>query len=127
MLTGCGVQPGSEGSADTTAPPASETTAASDTSDPSDTETTQMPDETTADSAADGGNAGDGQQIAITVSEERYLYDNREISYEELLTLLDCLGDDATVAVTDDQAAQRAYQQLIDALTERKLAYTEAE
>lgn len=122
MLTGCGINPFESrtenppqtSAAETTAAPEPETTAA---------ETVAA----TAETTAEGGNPAESGEIRITVSEEAYLYDNAEISFDDLVDLLDGLADGTAVAVQDDNAAQRAYQQLMDALTERNIAYTETE
>ena len=94
----------------TDAPP--ETTAA-----PADT---QAQTETTATA---GGNSAEPVHAVVTVSESDYLYEGKKLSLEALLAELEQLPADAVIEIAEENAAQRAYKELTDALTERSLSY----
>lgn len=100
-----------------------ETEAEESTSAESAEEETQ---ETTAEPTDEaGGNPGDGNSfsIEVTVSENTYIYDNHEISYEELLEILDTLNENDVVKISDDNASLDAYSKLTAALEERGISY----
>lgn len=64
--------------------------------------------------------------INVTVSGNEYIYDDRKLSLEELINALtDMELEDIPIKITDDDAALDTYQQLIDALDERKIKYIE--
>ena len=76
---------------------------------------------------AAGGNSGIAGHIEITVSEDRYFYDNREISYDDLIKMLDGLDGNTAVTVNDDNAALNVFEKLTKALEEREIPYELAE
>lgn len=83
--------------------------------------------ETTAEPTDEaGGNPEDGVSIAvyeITVSENTYIYENHEISYDELIEIFDTLNENDVVTLFDDNASLDAYSKLTSALEERSIAY----
>lgn len=72
-----------------------------------------------------GGNPTENHaaMLEITVFEDHYLYENHEVLFEELLTLLDGLSEGDVVTIYDQDAAWNAYQKVISALDERKILY----
>ena len=87
----------------------------------------EVPEETTTAEPTDeaGGNPEDGSTFAleVTVSENTYLYDNHEISYDELMELFDTLTENDVVKLSDDNASLDAYSKLTSALEERGILY----
>lgn len=82
--------------------------------------------ETTAEPTDEaGGNPEDGStfSLEVTVSENTYLYDNHEISYDELMELFDTLTENDIVKLSDDNASLDAYSKLTSALEERGILY----
>lgn len=100
-------------------------------SDPETTEaTTTAPeaDETTEGSAdAEGGNPDIADYIEVTVSEDKYFYENHEISFDELMEVLDGLEENTAVKVSDEDATLKAYESLTKALEERGILMVEAD
>lgn len=72
-----------------------------------------------------GGNQDSYIEIEITISENRYYYNNSEISLESLIELFDGLDKNDTVKIHDDYASDKAYENLLSALKEREIPYTE--
>lgn len=72
-----------------------------------------------------GGNPLDNyaETVIITVFEDHYLYENHEISFEELITLLNRLEEGDIITIYDENATWNAYQKLISALNERNILY----
>lgn len=95
-------------------------------------ETTAAADETTTAEvtvggpAAEGGNPSFAHYIEVTVLEDKYFYENHEISYEELLELLDGLDGDTAVVISDKNATLKAYESLTKALEERGILFETA-
>lgn len=82
--------------------------------------------ETTAEPTDEaGGNPEDGNNFSleVTVSENTYIYDNHEISYDELMEIFDTLTENDIVKLSDDNASLDAYSKLASALEERGLLY----
>ena len=98
-------------------------------------EITAAADETTADEtttaaevtqggpANQGGNPGFAGYIEVTVLENKYFYDNHEVSFEELTEVLDGLSGDTAVLIHDEDATLKAYEELTNALKERKIMF----
>ena len=115
----------------------SDTQTVSDPADTSNEETeeaestsAESPEEETQETTAEptdeaGGNPEDGNSFSleITVSENTYIYDNHEISYEELLEIFDTLNENDIVKLSDDNASLDAYSKLTSAILERGLSY----
>lgn len=72
-----------------------------------------------------GGNPGEihNRYIEITVFEDNYFYENHQMSYEELLSILEELEEGDIVTIYDDNATLNAYQKIISALEEREILY----
>lgn len=81
--------------------------------------------ETTTDSApnAAGGNPDIAEYIEVTVSEDKYFYENHEISYDDLIEVLDGLDGNTAVMISDENATLNAYENLTKALEERGILY----
>ncbi len=63
--------------------------------------------------------------VSVTVSGSDYLYENKSISLDDLLTSLKSLEAGTVVRITDDNASLNAYNALTDALKEANISYTE--
>lgn len=72
-----------------------------------------------------GGNQDSYTEIEITISENRYYYNNSEILLENLIELFDGLDKNDTVKIHDDYASDKAYENLILVLKEREIPYME--
>ena len=90
----------------------------------------ELPEEETQETTAEptdeaGGNPEDGNSfsIEVTVSENTYIYDNHEISFDELMEILDTLTEGDVVKISDDNASLDAYSKLTSAILERGLSY----
>ncbi|MDE6725732.1 MAG: hypothetical protein K2J79_09020 [Ruminiclostridium sp.] len=94
-------------------------------------ETTDSTDVTTADAdeskdGSEGGNPDISKYIDVTVSEDKYFYDNKEISLEDLVKVLDGLDKNTAVRITDENATLKAFEGLTKALLERGIVYEAA-
>lgn len=61
----------------------------------------------------------------ITISENKYFYDNHEISFKDLKKDIDDFDDTIIVEISDENATQNAYKQLVDVLEDKKISYIE--
>ena len=82
---------------------------------------------TDSDPGAEGGSPDIAEYIEVTVSEDKYFYENREISYDDLLGVLDGLDGNTAVIINDDNATLNAYEGLTRALEEREILYETAD
>ena len=73
-----------------------------------------------------GGNSDIANYIEVTVSEDKYFYENHEISYDDLIKVLDELDENTAVKISDENATLKAYESLTDALEERGILIVEA-
>ena len=76
---------------------------------------------------SNGGNPNqsDSVSVQITVSGNDYIYDNKTISFDEISKIIDDFGENYIVEVYDDSASEKAYQALIEKITELSISYTE--
>lgn len=83
--------------------------------------TSEVPEETA------GGNNGDVQYTyyKVTVSEDRYLTADGEVTLDELIDDISVLGEDYAVEIIDDNATLKAYDELTDRLDEISVPYME--
>lgn len=85
--------------------------------------------ETTADTTAEtvltAETTAAVETVSVTVSGSDYLYENKSISLDDLLTSLKSLEAGTIVTITDDNASLNAYNALTDALKEANISYTE--
>ena len=81
-------------------------------------ETTTLPEETTIAT-------NEIIYTEVTISENSYIYQNREISLDDLIAELVSTEEKTPVKITDDNASQKAYTQLINALKENNIRYIE--
>ena len=63
--------------------------------------------------------------VEVTVSGNKYLYQNRETSLDDLITQLKALDKDVQITVHDDNASLDAFKALTDKLTESGLSHAE--
>lgn len=63
--------------------------------------------------------------VEVTVSGNKYLYQNRETSLDDLITQLKALDKDIQITVHDDNASLDAFKALTDKLTENGLSHAE--
>lgn len=90
------------------------------------TTTTTTADETTdSNSDASGGNPDISDYIEVTVSEDKYFYENHEISFDDLMKVFDELEENTAVKISDENATLKAYESLINALEEREILIVE--
>ena len=84
--------------------------------------------ETTAASNEGGGAdaAAETTVFAVTVSEQKYLLDNQEISLDDLTTKLTDAqsAGEITVELTDNHGAVNAFDDLTAMLNEKQISYT---
>lgn len=73
-----------------------------------------------------GGNPNASITIEITVLEDKFIYNNKEISYDELLEIFDTLTENDVVQFRDENAALDTYRKATSALDERGIPYTNA-
>lgn len=99
---------------------ADETTAADETAPADETTAAEV---TQGGPAAEGGNPGFASYIEVTVLENKYFYDNHEVSFEELAEVLDGLSGDTAVLIHDEDATLKAYEELTSALKEREIMF----
>ncbi len=62
--------------------------------------------------------------VAVSVVESDYLYENKKIGLDELVSKLKAV-DNVCVEITNDNAALKAYNSLTDKLKENKIEYVE--
>ncbi|MBD5080435.1 MAG: hypothetical protein HDT44_01565 [Ruminococcaceae bacterium] len=75
---------------------------------------------------SEGGNPDISKYIDVTVSEDKYFYDNKEISLEDFLKVLEGIDANTAVKITDENATLKAFEELTKALLERKIPYEAA-
>lgn len=63
--------------------------------------------------------------IAVTVFENDYIYQNKKTSLNDFIKELKVIDYAFVVEVTDDNASLKAYNNLIEALEEESIEYTE--
>ena len=70
-----------------------------------------------------GGNGGEYSEKDITVSENRYFYDNHEVTFEEIQELFADADANTAVNIYDEQASDSAFTRLTDFLDEMGIGY----
>lgn len=70
-----------------------------------------------------GGNGGEYSEKDITVSENRYFYDNHEVTFEEIQELFADADANTSVNIYDEQASDSAFTRLTDFLDEKGIGY----
>ena len=76
--------------------------------------------------SAEGGNPDIAKYIEVTVSEDKYFYENHEILYDDLIKVLDELDVNTAVKISDENATLKAYESLTKALVEREILFETA-
>ena len=64
--------------------------------------------------------------VEIIVAGDGYVYNNRPVSLDGILVVLQAMEPDMPVKVTDQNASRRAYQALLKLLKEQEKTYVEA-
>lgn len=67
------------------------------------------------------------EYISVTVSGNDYIYQNKNISLDELVKDIDKFGGDLPVKITDDNASKNSYSELVDAFKEHSIKYIESD
>lgn len=95
-------------------------------------ETIEQSTETTTPEGEGGGNEffndGEGvkaKKIAVLVSKDEYFYENSPITLEEIVSMLEGTESELVVEITDNNATHKAYDKLVDKLTELEISFTE--
>ena len=98
------------------------------------TEQAENTDQTSVEttSAIDGSESGSGNPdvydvIKITVSEDKYFYENSEITLDKFKEITESMDANTTVEIRDELATYKAYSALIDYLNEKGILYSEEE
>lgn len=93
---------------------------------------TETSDEITAPEGEGGGNEflNDGETVkvktvAILVSKDEYFYENAPITLEEIASMLEDVEGELVVEITDNNATHKAYDKLVDKLTELEVTFVE--
>ena len=93
---------------------------------------TEISDETTAPEGEGGGNEflNDGETVkvktvAILVSKDEYFYENAPITLEGIAFMLEDVEGELVVEITDNNATHKAYDKLVDKLTELEVTFVE--
>ena len=93
---------------------------------------TEISDETTAPEGEGGGNEflNDGETVkvktvVILVSKDEYFYENAPITLEEIVSMLEDVDGELLVEITDNNATHKAYDKLVDKLTEIEVTFVE--
>lgn len=73
-----------------------------------------------------GGNSDIANYIEVTVSEDKYFYENHEISFDDLIKVFDELDKNTAVKINDENASLKAYESLTKALEEREILFEAA-
>ena len=110
----------------TTAQPAATSTSAESEATSDTTADTTTHETTEGDSNAQGGNPDIASYIEVTVSEDKYFYENHEISYDDLIKVFDDLDENTAVRISDENATLKAYESLTNALEERGIPFETA-
>lgn len=63
--------------------------------------------------------------ISVLVSKEDFYYENARIDFDELMKVIEKVEGKLIVEVTDDSATYKAYNKLIEKLTEMEIEYIE--
>lgn len=93
---------------------------------------TEMSVETTAPEGEGGGNEfiNEGESVkvktvAILVSKDEYFYENAPITLEEIVSMLEDIEGEMVVEITDNNATHKAYDKLVDKLTDLEITFIE--
>lgn len=88
--------------------------------------------ETTAPEGEGGGSEflDDGETaklktVTILVSKDEYFYENAPITLEEFVSMLEEVEGELVVEITDNNATHKAYDKLVDKLTELEVTFVE--
>lgn len=88
--------------------------------------------ETTAPEGEGGGNEflNDDESVkvktvAILVNEDKYFCENALITMEEIVAMLENIEGELVVEITDNNATHKAYNKLVDKLTDLEITFIE--
>lgn len=71
-----------------------------------------------------GGNSDSYVQIEITVSNNKYFYNNHEVTFDEFKELLTDADENTNVILYDELASSASFKQLTDYLDEKEVPYS---
>lgn len=63
--------------------------------------------------------------IEVSVVKRDYFYENRRVELDDLMEIINAIEGIVVVEVTDDNAALKPYNKLLDSLNELDIQYTE--
>lgn len=78
------------------------------------------------DSSVSGGNPDIVKYIEVTIAEDKYFYENREVSYDDLVKVFSELDENTAVKISDENATLKAYELITKVLEESKIMYETA-
>lgn len=90
---------------------------------PKTTDVEQSDETADSDASAAGGNPDITKYIEVTVLEDKYFHENHEISYDDLIKMLNELTENTTIKISDENATLKAYENLTKALEERGIMF----
>lgn len=90
------------------------------------TNSTSSTETTNGNSSAEGGNPDIARYIEVTVSEDKYFYENHEILFDDLIKVFGALDENTAVKISDENATLKAYESLTKALEEREILFEAA-
>ena len=67
----------------------------------------------------------EGTVVQVSVVKSEYFYENKSISLSDLMEVIAAIEGKLVVEITDDNAALKAYNKLIDALEDKEIRYIE--
>lgn len=70
-----------------------------------------------------GGNPDVYNEIEITISENKYFYNNHEITYDEFQDIMSQFDSNTTIKIYDELASDSAYKKITAYLDENEIPY----
>ncbi len=84
---------------------------------------TQNAEETQSISTSEEQTTVASQEIHIEVAGDQYLWNGEEVTLDTIKTNLDALEENTKVILTDNEAVQNAYQEVLDVLNESSIQF----
>lgn len=66
-----------------------------------------------------------GNTEEISIIDDKYIYNNQEISIDELLSKLESKGSNLRISINADKATKNAFDKLVDKLDENEMIWEE--
>ncbi|WP_455501925.1 hypothetical protein [Gemmiger sp.] len=63
--------------------------------------------------------------LKVSVTENNYIYENKSVTLDEIITAAETAENPPVVEITDDNASLQAYEKLIQQLVEHNIKYIE--